>query len=112
VPLTGQLGGGTLGNFVLPDSQDAFGGKRSKWVLGYIVGAGGEVKLNKNWLLRAEYRYLAFKYDRDAANSNSSTSTELTSTSTFSSSSTSSCNNKFDFHMGTIGVAYRFCYCD
>jgi hypothetical protein len=65
-----------------------------------------------NWLLRAEYRYLAFKYDRDAANSNSSTSTELTSTSTFSSSSTSSCNNKFDFHMGTIGVAYRFCYCD
>jgi opacity protein-like surface antigen len=106
------LGGGTLGNFVLPDSQDAFGGKRNKWVLGYTVGAGGEVKLNKNWLLRAEYRYLAFKYDRDVSNSSSQTFTHLTSVQTFANTFNQSSSNKFDIHLGTIGVAYRFCYCD
>jgi opacity protein-like surface antigen len=106
------LGGGTLGNFVLPDSQDDFGGRRNKWVLGYTVGAGGEVKLNKNWFLRAEYRYLAFKYDRDIASSSNSTSTSATSISTFANTFSESRNTKFDLHTGTIGVAYRFCYCD
>jgi opacity protein-like surface antigen len=110
------IGGGTIGNFVIPDNfaggEDSFGGRRSKWVLGYTAGAGGEVKLNKNWFLRAEYRYLAFKFDRDASSSSTSTSTSATSISTFASTFSESRNTKFDLHMGTVGVAYRFCYCD
>jgi opacity protein-like surface antigen len=112
------LGGGTLGNFVVPDSNETFGGKRSKWVLGYSVGAGGEVKLNKNWSLRAEYRYLAFKVDRDLSFSNTATSTftdpatALVATTTNGSTFNQSSSNKFDLHLGTIGVAYRFCYCE
>jgi opacity protein-like surface antigen len=110
------IGGGTIGNFVIPDNfssgEDSFGGKRSKWVLGYTAGAGGEVKLNKNWLLRAEYRYLNFKYDRDATSSSSSTSTSGTTISASSGTSNAHSSNKFDIHLGTIGVAYRFCYCD
>jgi opacity protein-like surface antigen len=110
------IGGGTIGNFVIPDNfaggEDSFGGRRSKWVLGYTAGAGGEVKLNKNWSLRAEYRYLNFKYDRDGSSSSTSTFTSATSTSTSTNSSTSASTNKFDMHLGTVGVAYRFCYCD
>ncbi len=44
---------------------DPFGGKNGKWVAGYTVGAGGELKLNQNWSLRAEYRYLHFDVERD-----------------------------------------------
>jgi opacity protein-like surface antigen len=112
------LGGGTLGNFVVPDSNETFGGKRSKWVLGYSIGAGGEVKLNKNWSLRAEYRYLAFKVDRDLSFSKTATSTftdpatALVATTTNGSTFNQSSSNKFDLHLGTIGVAYRFCYCE
>jgi opacity protein-like surface antigen len=112
------IGGGTFGNFVIPDNfssgEDSFGGKRNKWVLGYTVGAGGEARLNKNWSLRAEYRYLNFNFDRDASQSSSSTQTNtpVTFVSTSSSTSNSHSTNKFDIHLGTIGVAYRFCYCD
>jgi len=107
------LGGGTIGNFVLPSGgEDSFGGKRNKWVLGYTAGAGGELKLNRNWSLRAEYRYVNFKFDRDDSNSSSSTFASATSIQTFSSSNTTLASNKFDMHLGTIGVAYRFCYCD
>jgi opacity protein-like surface antigen len=103
------LGGGVLGNFVLPDSQDIFGAKRSLWKLGYTVGAGGEYRINNNWFLRAEYRYIHFEYSRDASNSSTSTSTSATSTSTFSSSSTTTRSTDFDFHMGKIGAVYKFC---
>jgi opacity protein-like surface antigen len=111
------IGGGTIGNFVIPDAfssgEDTFGGKRSKWVLGYAAGAGGEVKLNKNWFLRAEYRYLNFKFNRDGSSSSNGTNNFGTGQiSTSSSSSTASSTNKFDMHLGTIGVAYRFCYCE
>ena len=54
------LGGLELGHFTYPDSNDRFGGKNGKWVAGYTVGAGGEVKLTDNWSLRGEYRYLHF----------------------------------------------------
>jgi opacity protein-like surface antigen len=46
------LGGLELGHFTYPDSDDRFGGKNGKWVAGYAVGAGGEVKLTDNWSLR------------------------------------------------------------
>jgi len=107
------LGGGVLGNFVIPDSfsggEDTFGGKRSIWKLGYTVGAGGEYRINKNWFLRAEYRYIHFNYDRDASSSFTSTSTSATSTFTSASSSTTGRSTDFDFHMGKIGVVYKFC---
>ncbi len=66
----------------------------------------------RNWSLRAEYRYVNFKFDRDSSNSSTSTFTSATSIQTFNSSSTTLASNKFDMHLGTIGVAYRFCYCD
>jgi hypothetical protein len=44
-------------------------------VLGYTVGAGGELKLYQNWFLRAEYRFLAFKVNRDRSSSSNSTET-------------------------------------
>jgi opacity protein-like surface antigen len=103
------LGGGVLGNFVLPDAQDIFGGKRSLWRLGYTVGAGGEYRINNNWFLRAEYRYIHFKIDRDASDSSTSTSASATSTFTSSNSSTTSRSTDFDFHMGKVGVVYKFC---
>ncbi len=61
------LGGLALGHFVYPDGvgEDTAGGKNGKWVAGYTAGAGGEVKLNDNWSLRAEYRYLHFGFGRD-----------------------------------------------
>jgi opacity protein-like surface antigen len=113
------LGGGTLGNFVVPDDFDPFGGQRSKWKLGYTVGAGGEWKMNKNWFLRAEYRFMAFKVDRDQSSSSSTSSTFVSpgppieiEQSTFQSTSARSSSNNINIHLGTIGVAYRFCYCD
>ena len=57
------LGGGALGHFVVPDSQDLRGGDRGKWV-GYTAGAGVEHKFTPNWSVRAEYRYLHFDVDR------------------------------------------------
>ena len=49
---------------------------------GYTVGAGAEPKPNKNWFLRAEYRYLAFKIDRDQSTAGSLTSTSVLGTAT------------------------------
>ena len=105
------LGGVTLGNFVFPDSDDLFGGKNSKWQVGYTVGAGGEARLNKNWSLRAEYRFVHFNVNRNEADSSSSITTGVITT-TSSSTDSAERTTKFDFHLGKIGVAYRFCYCD
>jgi opacity protein-like surface antigen len=66
------LGGLELGHFTYPDGDDRFGGKNGKWVAGYTVGAGGEVKLTDNWSLRGEYRYLHFDFNRNEADSSSS----------------------------------------
>ncbi len=71
------LGGLSLGHFVSPDGEDFFGGRNGKWVAGYTAGAGGEVKLNDNWSLRAEYRYLHFDFDRGEASGSTSTSTSV-----------------------------------
>jgi hypothetical protein len=49
---------------------------------GYTVGAGAELKPNKNWFLRAEYRYLAFKIDGDGSTASSLTSTSVLGTAT------------------------------
>jgi opacity protein-like surface antigen len=52
--------------FRYPDGDDRFGGKNGKWVAGYTVSAGGEVKLTDNWSLRGEIAYLHFDVNHPA----------------------------------------------
>ncbi len=104
------LGGVAFGHFAYPDSDDFFGGRNSKWQVGWTVGAGVEGRLTRNWLLRAEYRYVRFNIDRSESDSFSEIFAE--NDSSFSESTVGERTTKFDFHLGKIGVAYRFCYCD
>jgi opacity protein-like surface antigen len=102
------LGGLALGHFTYPDGDDRFGGKNGKWVAGYTVGAGGEVKLTDNWSLRGEYRYLHFDVNRNEADSSSSSSVQGATTSTFTSSDATARQTNADFHLGKVGLVYRF----
>jgi opacity protein-like surface antigen len=102
------LGGLELGHFTYPDSDDRFGGKNGKWVAGYAVGAGGEVKLTDNWSLRGEYRYLHFEVNRNEASSFSNTSVESGIASTSTSSDATARQTNTDFHLGKVGLVYRF----
>jgi opacity protein-like surface antigen len=104
------LGGLALGHFVYPDGTDPFGGKNGKWVAGYTVGAGGELKLNQNWSLRAEYRYLHFDVERGEETASSSTSSNLlTGSNSFSTNSVANTRNAdVAFHTGKVGVVYKF----
>jgi opacity protein-like surface antigen len=106
------LGGLELGHFTYPDSDDRFGGKNGKWVAGYTVGAGGELKLTDRWSLRGEYRYLHFNVNRNEATISSQTSVEGTHTFTVANNDATARQINADFHLGKIGVAYNFCYCD
>jgi opacity protein-like surface antigen len=102
------LGGLELGHFTYPDSNDRFGGKNGKWVAGYTVGAGGEVKLTDNWSLRGEYRYLHFDFNRNEADSSSSTSAQGATTSPSTNSDATARQTNADFHLGKVGLVYRF----
>jgi len=102
------LGGLQLGHFTYPDSNDRFGGKNGKWVAGYAVGAGGEVKLTDNWSLRGEYRYLHFDVNRNEANSSSETFVQGATTSTFTNSTATARQTNADFYLGKVGLVYRF----
>ena len=106
------LGGLELGHFTYPDSDDRFGGKNGKWVAGYTAGAGGEVKLTDNWSLRGEYRYLHFDVNRNEASSSSLTFVQGADSFTFASSDVTARQIRADLHVGKIGLAYTFCYCD
>ncbi|MDF0520475.1 outer membrane beta-barrel protein [Bradyrhizobium yuanmingense] len=102
------LGGLELGHFTFADSADPFGGDNGKWVAGYTVGAGGELKLTGNWSLRGEYRYLNFGFNRSAASS--ATASSVTGATTFVSTSgeASSSHTNADFHLAKIGLVYQF----
>ena len=106
------LGGGVAGHFVIPGNDDPRGGDRGLWRFGYTVGAGVEKKLNKNWSLRAEYRYLHFNVHRDV--SSFDTQTQVTGATTFSNNNSFSrgYTQNVDFHVGKIGIVYAFCACD
>jgi opacity protein-like surface antigen len=106
------LGGGVLGNFVIPESQDPRGGDRSEWKLGYTAGAGVEQRLNKHWSLRAEYRYIHFDVQRDSSTADTQTQGTATTTFTNTNNFARDYETKFDFHLGKIGIVYAFCYCD
>jgi opacity protein-like surface antigen len=106
------LGGLELGHFTFPDSDDRFGGKNGKWVAGYTVGAGGELKLTDRWSLRGEYRYLHFNVNRNEATTSSQTSVEGATSFTIVNSDATARQIRADLHLGKIGVAYTFCYCD
>jgi opacity protein-like surface antigen len=106
------LGGLELGHFTYPDSDDRFGGKNGKWVAGYTVGAGGELKVTDRWSLRGEYRYLHFNVNRNEANINSQTSVQGADSFTFAINDATARQIRADLHLGKIGLAYTFCYCD
>jgi opacity protein-like surface antigen len=103
-----SLGGLELGHFVFPDDSDSFGGKNGKWVAGYTVGAGGEVRLAGHWSLRAEYRYRHFDLNRDGAGADGTTQVQGGLTSVTADSLTLSRQTKTDFHLGQVGLVYRF----
>ncbi|HXH45002.1 MAG TPA: outer membrane beta-barrel protein [Bradyrhizobium sp.] len=102
------LGGLALGHFTYADGDFSRSDANGKWVAGYTLGAGGEVKLTDNWSLRGEYRYAHYGFGR----SESSNFTSTSQSAGFSSSSVSadSTNRQInaDFHTGKIGMVYRF----
>jgi opacity protein-like surface antigen len=102
------LGGGVLGNFVVPDSNDPRGGDRSQWEFGYTVGAGLEHKLNQHWSIRAEYRFAHFEVDR--SQSSVDRQAQVTGATTFTNDNSFSRNTStdVDLHLGKIGIVYRF----
>lgn len=102
------LAGLTLGNFVVPDGDDPFGGDRSQWETGYTLGAGGEYRLNPAWSLRAEFRYISFDIDRSQATFNSQTTVQGTTTFSFENTFSRNQSTDFDFNLGKIGVVYQF----
>jgi opacity protein-like surface antigen len=102
------LGGLELGHFVYPDGNDRFGGSNGKWVAGYTVGGGGEVKLTDNWSLRGEYRYLHFNVNRNEASSSSATSVQGANTTAIVESEAAARRTSADFHLGKVGLVYRF----
>jgi opacity protein-like surface antigen len=102
------LGGGTLGNFVVPDSQDPRGGDRGQWEFGYTVGAGLEHKLNHHWSIRAEYRYMHFDVDRSQSSVDNQTQVQAVTTFTNNNTFNRSQSTDFDFHIGKIGIVYKF----
>ncbi|MFK4487807.1 opacity protein-like surface antigen [Bradyrhizobium sp. USDA 336] len=102
------LGGLEFGHFTFADGADPFGGDNNKWVAGYTVGAGGELKLTGNWSLRGEYRYLNFGFNRSAASSATSSSATGATTFVSTSSEASSSRTDADFHLAKIGLVYQF----
>jgi opacity protein-like surface antigen len=102
------LGGLELGHFVYPDGVDRFGGSNGKWVAGYTVGAGGEVRLTDHWSLRGEYRYLNFDVKRNEADGSASTNVQGGVASTSSSNNATARQIRADFNLGKIGLVYRF----
>ncbi|WP_157784004.1 outer membrane protein [Bradyrhizobium yuanmingense] len=102
------LGGLELGHFTFADGADPFGGDNNKWVTGYTVGAGGELKLTGNWSLRGEYRYLNFGFNRSAATSSTANSATGATTSVSTSSQSFSSRINADFHLAKIGLVYQF----
>jgi opacity protein-like surface antigen len=102
------LGGAEFGHFTFQDSVDQVGGAYGKWAFGYTAGAGAELKLTDRWSVRGEYRYTRFNLDRQTtfvSNSTSVGSASLNAT-------TSTFQTRADLHLGKVGVAYNFCYCD
>ena len=102
------LGGAEFGHFTFQDSVDQVGGAYGKWAFGYTAGAGAELKLTERWSVRGEYRYTRFNLDRQAtfvSNSTNVGSASLNAT-------TSTFQTRADLHLGKVGVAYNFCYCD
>ncbi|TGN84336.1 hypothetical protein EOW77_0023125 [Bradyrhizobium yuanmingense] len=102
------LGGLELGHFTFADNDDPFGGDNNKWVAGYTVGAGGELKLTGNWSLRGEYRYLNFGFNRSAAARSTASSASGATTFVSTSSESSSARTNADFHLAKIGLVYQF----
>jgi opacity protein-like surface antigen len=102
------LGGAEFGHFTLQDSADQVGGAYGKWAFGYTAGAGAELKLTDRWSVRGEYRYMRFNLDRQAASVSTYTGVGLATLN----ANTTTFQTRADLHLGKVGVAYNFCYCD
>lgn len=103
------LAGGVEGNFVVPDDDNPFGGRRSKWEAGYTLGAGVEYTFGNHWSVRGEYRYLRFNnIDRNRSSFSDSISTNPTGVFTTSSTFNQKTHSNLDFNMGEVGIVYSF----
>jgi opacity protein-like surface antigen len=101
------LGGVEFGHFVYTSVSGA-GGDNGKWVAGPTAGAGAELKINDHWSLRGEYRYMHFDVERNESRPSSSASGSGNSTTTIDGTSTVGRDTRVDFHVGKIGVVYKF----
>jgi opacity protein-like surface antigen len=106
------LGGIVAGNFVVPDDQNPFGGDRSKWEPGYTAGAGVECRINPNWSVRFEYRFMHFNVDRSlsspASSNQTSTSTTSATVFNFNNSFSQDTSSRVNLHLGLVSIVYRF----
>jgi opacity protein-like surface antigen len=102
--------GGVEGNFVTPFNDDFIDQQRNKWVLGYTIGAGLEVKLNDNWSIRGEYRFIQFNFSRNSSTTGTfSQNPEGPNNSSISQFNASGhVNTHFNFNMGTVSIVYQF----
>lgn len=101
------LGGVEFGHFSYAAAA-ATGGDNGKWVAGVTAGAGGELRINDHWSLRGEYRYMHFDVGRSESRPSSSASSDAFSTTTTEGMATASRDTRVDFHVGKIGVVYKF----
>ncbi|MDO9562579.1 MAG: outer membrane beta-barrel protein [Bradyrhizobium sp.] len=102
------LAGAEFGHFTFQDTVDQLGGAYGKWAFGYTAGAGAELKLTDRWSVRGEYRLMRFNLDREAANVFTHTDVGFA----ILSANSSTAHTRTDLHLGKVGVAYTFCYCD
>ena len=68
--------------------------------------------MTDRWSLRGEYRYLHFNVNRNEASISSQTSVQGADGFAFASSDVTARQTRADLHLGKIGLAYTFCYCD
>ncbi len=100
------LGGVEFGHFAYATGRTGIGGNNGKWVPGYTAGAGAELRITDHWSLRGEYRYMHFDVDR----TENIASNGVDSVSGFTAVSTTNTTRQTaaDFHIGKIGVVYKF----
>lgn len=105
--------GPSEGNFVIPDAVEFTFFNTTQWKIGMNAGGGIEHKLNDNWSILAEYRYLYFNNINNSSQVSAPASTSnfaggvIVNNTTTTSTTVTSWNNNFSMSLGKIGVAYR-----
>lgn len=90
------LAGLEFGHFIFPDDDDNFGTANRSFAVGYTAGAGVEARVDRNWSVRAEYRYLHFGTGR------------WESTGFAPQNFTTGRYDNINMQVGKLGLVYRF----